>query len=51
MPSLPEAMIAVLRPCAGLFSRPVWAHVQVLLGGALLCRGPRTSAAGGRGTG
>jgi hypothetical protein len=45
MPSLPEAIIAVLRPFAGLFSRPVWAHVQVLLVGALLCRGPRTVAA------
>lgn len=45
MPSLPEAIIAVLRPFAGLFSRPVWAHVQVLLVGAMLCRGPRTIAA------
>jgi hypothetical protein len=45
MPSLPEAIIAVLRPFAGLFSRPVWAHVQVLLVGAILCRGPRTVAA------
>ena len=45
MPSLPATIIAVLRPFAGLFSRPVWAHVQVLLVGALLCRGPRTVAA------
>ena len=45
MSSLPEAIIAVLRPFAGLFSCPVWAHVQVLLVGALLCRGPRTVAA------
>src|SRR5262249_14910462 len=45
MPSLPEAIIAVLWPFAGLFSRPVWAHVQVLLVGAILCRGPRTVAA------
>ncbi len=44
MSSLPEAIIAVLRPFAGLFSRPVWTHVQVLLVGAILCRGPRTVA-------
>jgi hypothetical protein len=45
MSSLPKAIIAALRPFAGLFSRPVWAHVQVLLVGALLGRGPRTVAA------
>jgi hypothetical protein len=42
---LPAAIIAVLLPCAPMFSRPVWGHVQVLLVGAVLCRGPRTVAA------
>jgi hypothetical protein len=45
MPSLPAAIIAVLLPFAPVFSRPVWCHVQVLLIGAVLCRGPRTVAA------
>lgn len=42
---LPAAMIAVLRPFAPLFSRPVWRHAQVLLVGAGVCRGARTVAA------
>jgi hypothetical protein len=42
---LPAAIIAVLPPCAVLFSRPVWNHGQVLLVGAVLCRGPRTVTA------
>ena len=42
---LPAAIIAVLLPFAPMFSRPVWRHVQVLLIGAVLCRGPRTMAA------
>jgi hypothetical protein len=41
---LPETIIALLTPFAPLFSRPVWSHVQVLLLGAILCRGPRTVA-------
>lgn len=45
MPPLPAAIIAVLLPFAPVFSRPVWGHVQVLLIGAVLCRGPRTVAA------
>jgi hypothetical protein len=45
MPPLPAAMIAVLLPLAPMFSRPVWEHVQVVLVGAVLCRGPRTVAA------
>src|SRR2546427_2109237 len=45
MPPLPAAIIAVLLPFAPMFSRPVWRHVQVLLIGAVLCRGPRTVAA------
>ena len=42
---LPAAIIAVLLPFAPLFSRPVWRHVQVLLVGAVLCRGVRTVTA------
>ena len=33
---LPSAMILLLRPFAPLFSKRVWAHVQILLMGALL---------------
>jgi len=39
---LPETIIALLTPFAALFSAPVWNHVQVLLVGTILCRGPRT---------
>ena len=42
---LPETIIALLTPFAPLFSKPVWQHVQVLLLGAIVCRGPRTVAA------
>ncbi len=42
---LPETIITLLVPFAPLFTRPVWGHAQVLLIGALLCRGPRTVAA------
>lgn len=42
---LPERIIAVLVPFAALFTKPVWTHVQVLLAGAILCRGPHTVAA------
>ena len=45
MPPLPELMIAILTPFAGLFSTPVWTHAQVLVNGAILCQGPRTVAA------
>ncbi|MFO1432718.1 MAG: hypothetical protein U1F76_21780 [Candidatus Competibacteraceae bacterium] len=45
MPPLPELIIAVLTPFAGLFSTPVWAHAQGLVIGAILCQGPRTVAA------
>ena len=44
MPPLPEMIIAVLAPFAGLFSATVWSHAQVLVIGALLCQGPRTVA-------
>jgi hypothetical protein len=42
---LPEVIIAILTPLAPLFTRPVWSHAQVLLIGAMLCRGPCTVAA------
>jgi hypothetical protein len=45
MPPLPEMIIAVLAPFAGLFSSTVWSHAQVLIIGAILCQGPRTVAA------
>ncbi len=44
MMPLPETIIAVWAPFAALFTQPVWCHVQVLLRGAVLCRGPRTVA-------
>ena len=42
---LPEGIIAVLGAFGSLFSLPVWRHVQVLVVGALLCRGTRTITA------
>ncbi len=45
MSPLPEMIIAVLVPFAGLFSAPVWGHAQVLVIGAVLHQGPRTVAA------
>lgn len=45
MSPLPEMMIAVLAPFAGLFSSTVWSHAQVSIIGAILCQGPRTVAA------
>jgi hypothetical protein len=42
--SLPESAQWVLVSFAPLFSKPVWNHVQVLVTGALLCRGPHTVA-------
>lgn len=42
MPPLPEMIITLLTPFAPLFTRPSWAQAQVLLLGAILCRGPRT---------
>jgi DDE superfamily endonuclease len=43
--TLPPAMIPMLGPFAPLFSKRVWCHVQVLLGGAILAPGIRTVAA------
>lgn len=51
MRSLPPMIAAVVIPFAALFSRRVWAHVQVLLAGALLAPAQRTVAAALRATG
>ncbi len=45
MSPLPPSIAALLVPFAPLFSRPVWAHVQVLVVGALLAPAQRTVAA------
>jgi hypothetical protein len=45
MPPLPESIITVLGAFVPLFSRPVWCHAQMLLVGAILCRGPHTVTA------
>jgi hypothetical protein len=44
-PYLPPTIVATLVPFAPLFSRRVWAHVQVLVAGALLAPARRTVAA------
>ena len=41
---LPDVALMVLGSFAPLFTRPVWEHVQVLVTGAILCRGDRTVA-------
>jgi len=41
---LPDVALMVLGSFSPLFTRPVWEHVQVLVTGAILCRGPRTVA-------
>ena len=51
MPTLPAAMIAVVRCFAPLFSPRVWSHAQVLLIGAILAPAQRTVAAALRVTG
>lgn len=45
MHTLPPAMILLLRPFAPHFSCRVWAHVQVLLAGAILAPAQRTVTA------
>lgn len=45
MPTLPPAMILLLRPFAPLFSKRVWVHVQILLMGAILAPAQRTVVA------
>ena len=42
MPPLPSEFLAVIIPYAGLFCRRVFAHVQLLVAGALLAPGKRT---------
>jgi len=42
---LPDVALMVLGSFAPLFTRSVWEHVQVLVTGSILCRGPRTVAA------
>ena len=44
-PYLPPTIVATLVPFAPLFSRRLWAHVQVLVAGALLAPARRTVAA------
>src|SRR5829696_3757948 len=51
MSCLPPGIATALAPFARLFSRRVWAHVQVLLAGALLAPAQRTVAAALRATG
>ena len=41
---LPDMALMVLGYFAPMFTRPVWEHVQVLVTGAILCRGPHTVA-------
>lgn len=45
MRTLPSEIIAILAPFAPLFSRPVFAHAQVLVCGAILAPGKRTVSA------
>jgi hypothetical protein len=45
MPPWPESIITVLGAFVALFSRPVWCHAQLVLVGAILCRGPHTVTA------
>ncbi len=44
MPPQPETIISLLAVFAPLFTQPTWSHAQVLLVGAIVCRGPRTVA-------
>lgn len=39
--ALTTEILAVLAAFASEFSRPTWKNIQVLLMGAILCRGPR----------
>jgi len=41
MQSLPRRMAAIFNSFSPLFTVPTWAHVQVLLMGAILCQGAR----------
>jgi hypothetical protein len=41
MLSLPTALIPILTSFSPLFTQPTWAHLQIMLMGAILCQGPR----------
>ncbi len=45
MPTLPDAIVAVLPPFSTLFTNPTWRKAQLLLVGAILAPGQRTVAA------
>ena len=45
MPALALTIVAVVEPFAVRFTRPSWAHAQVLVIGTLLAQGPRTVTA------
>jgi hypothetical protein len=45
MLSLPDEAMKVLVLFSPMFTQPVWCHVQELVTGTILCRGPRTVAA------
>ncbi len=51
MRTLPPTMVQVLAPFAPLFSERVWAHVQLLVAGAILASGKRTVASALRAVG
>ena len=51
MRTLPTTMVQVLAPFVPLFSGRVWAHVQLLLAGAILAPGKRTVASALRAVG
>ena len=45
MPTLPDAIVAILAPFATVFTNPTWQKAQLLLVGAILTTGQRTVAA------
>jgi hypothetical protein len=45
MPTLPAELLSLIVAFAPLFSKPVWAHAQVLLLGAVLAPHRRTVTA------
>ena len=45
MPTLPSEYTTILTTFAGLFSKRIWQHVQILLTGAILAPGQRTVTA------
>jgi DDE superfamily endonuclease len=51
MRTLPTTMVQVLAPFVPLFSERVWAHVRLLLAGAILAPGKRTVASALRAVG